>query len=78
MLSEAKVDVYAQNLMKAMPISFTEVSAEAKYLVLTRAMAPKGMSPDEFTGEVQSTAPIFADSGALTMRLGHIIAGSNA
>ena len=40
-------------------------------------MALKGMSPDAFTGEVQNTAPIFADGGALTMRLGRIMTGSN-
>ena len=33
MLNEAEVDIYARNLMKAMPISFTEGSTEAKYLV---------------------------------------------
>ena len=77
MLNEAEIDIYARNLMKAMPLSFTEGSAEAKYLVLTRAMAPKGMSPDEFTREVQNTASIFADGGALTMRLGRIMTGSN-
>ena len=77
MINEAGVDVYIRNMMKTMPISFTESAAEAKYLVLTRAIAPKGMSPDEFTNEVQNTASIFADGGALTMRLARILTGAN-
>ena len=77
MINQAGADVYIRNIMKAMPISFTESAAEAKYLVLTRAMPQKGMSSNEFTGEVQKTTSIFADSGALTMRLGRIMTGSN-
>ena len=77
LINEAGADVYVRNMMKAMPISFSESAAEAKYLVLTRAMPPKGMSPEEFTGEVQNATPIFADGGALTMRLGRIMTGSN-
>ena len=77
MTDDTGADVYIRNIMKAMPITFTESAAEAKYLVLTRAMAPKGMSPDEFTGEVQNAASVFADGGTLTMRLGRIMTGSN-
>ena len=77
MINDAGAEVYIRNMMKAMPISYTERTKEAKYLVLTRAMAPKGMSSDEFTGEVQNSTSIFADGGALTMRLGKIMTGSN-
>ena len=44
---------------------------------MTRAMPQKRMSPEEFTGEVQNAAATFADGGALTMRLGRIMTGTN-
>lgn len=77
LINEAGADIYVRNMMKAMPISFTENASDATQLVLTRAMAPKCMSPDEFTGEVQNAAPMFADGGALTMRLGRVTTGFN-
>ena len=77
MINEAGADVFFRNMMKVMPISFTESASEAKYLVLTRAMPQKGMSSDEFTGEVQNATSIFANGGALTMRLGRIMTGAN-
>ena len=77
MINDAGADVYVRNVMKSMPLEFTESSAKAKYLVLTRAMPQKGMSPEVFTGEVQDAASTFADGGALTMRLGRIMTGTN-
>ena len=77
MINDAGANVYVRNVMKAMPLEFIEGSEEAKYLVLTRAMPQTGMSPEEFTGEVQNAAATFSDGGALTMRLGRIITGTN-
>ena len=42
-------------------MNLLRVPEQAKYLVLTRAMAQTGMSPEEFTGEVQNAAATFAD-----------------
>ena len=68
MINDAGADVYVRNVMKAMPIEFTESSEQAKIPSSDPSNATKGMSPEEFTGEANAAAT-FADGGALTMRL---------
>lgn len=78
MMSESGAEIYIRNMMKIMPLRFDEGDAStAKYLVLTRAMAPAGMTAEDFTAKVQAAADLFADGGAVSMRLGRVMTGTN-
>ena len=76
MINQAGADVYIRNIMKAMPISFTESAAEAKYLVLTRATPQKACHPTNLQVRCKKP-PLSLLIAALTMRLGRIMTGSN-
>ena len=74
MMASGKVSVVMRNLVKMHAVPFDQNVAETpKFIVLTRATAA-----DTMIDTVTQLAPIFADGGALTLRYGTLVTGSNA
>ena len=74
MMASGKVSVVMRNILKIHSVPFDHNTSETpKFIVLTRAAAPQS-SIDTVT----QLAPIFADNGALTLRFGTLVTGSNA
>jgi hypothetical protein len=74
MMASGKVSVVMRNLVKMHAVPFDQNVAETpKFIVLTRAAAPATM-----IDTVTQLAPIFAECGALTLRYGTLVTGSNA
>ena len=74
MMGSGKVSVVMRNILKIHSVPFDHNTSETpKFIVLTRAAAPQS-SIDTVT----QLAPIFADNGALTLRFGTLVTGSNA
>ena len=65
-------------IRKLSPVDFPQkMDGDPKYLVLTRA-TPTGFTPDQIVTEFSKMSHLFADNGALTLRFGRIMTGSNA
>lgn len=74
MMASGKVSVVMRNLLKIHAVPFDQNTTKTpKFVVLTRATAA-----DTMIDTVTQLAPIFADSGALTLRYGTLVTGSNA
>jgi len=74
MMASGKVSVVMRNLLKMHAVPFDQNTTETpKFTVLTRVTAA-----DTMIDTVTQLAPIFADSGALTLRYGTLVTGSNA
>jgi hypothetical protein len=74
MMASGKVSVVMRNLLKIHAVPFDQNTTEtAKFIVLTRATAA-----DTMIDTITQLAPIFADGGALTLRYGTLVTGSNA
>ena len=72
------VKVVLRNISKLSPVDFPQkMDGDPKYLVLTRA-TPTGFTPDQIVTEFSKMSHLFADNGALTLRFGRIMTGSNA
>ena len=72
-----KVCIVLRNIIKIFPISFESApDSSPKYLVLTKA-AVDPANKDAAINHVQEATGILSESGALTVRYGHIITGSN-
>jgi hypothetical protein len=74
MMASGKVSVVMRNLLKIHAVPFDQNTTKTpKFIVLTRATAA-----DTMIDTVTQLAPIFADGGALTLRYGTLVTGSNA
>jgi hypothetical protein len=74
MMASGKVSVVLLNLLKIHAVPFDQNTTKTpKFIVLTRATAA-----DTMIDTVTQLAPIFADGGALTLRYGTLVTGSNA
>ena len=74
MMASGKVSVVMRNLLKIHAVPFDQNTTKPpKFIVLTRATAA-----DTMIDTVTQLAPIFADGGALTLRYGTLVTGSNA
>jgi hypothetical protein len=74
MMASGKVSVVMRNLLKIHAVPFDQNTTKTpKFVVLTRATAA-----DTMIDTVTQLAPIFADGGALTLRYGTLVTGSNA
>ena len=77
LFQSAKVSIVLRNIIKILPISFESASAPSpKYLVLTKAAADPA-NKDAAIDHVQQATGILSENGALTVRYGQIITGSN-
>ena len=73
-MSSGKVQVVLRNILTTHPVQFDQNRAvPSKYAVLTRAS-----SADPMISEMSQLAEVFAENGALTLRYGTLITGSNA
>jgi len=74
MMASGKVQVVMRNILKLHSVPFdNKMSDAAKFAVLTRASAPASS-----VETITQLAPIFADNGAITLRFGTLVTGSNA
>ena len=74
MMASGKVSVVMRNLLKIHAVAFDQNTTKTpKFIVLTRATAA-----DTMIDTITQLAPIFADGGALTLRYGTLVTGSNA
>ena len=72
-----KVCIVLRNIIKILPISFeSPIDPSPKYLVLTKAAADP-VNKDAAIDHVQKATGILSENGALTVRYGQIITGSN-
>ncbi|MBM09989.1 MAG: hypothetical protein CMF69_10530 [Magnetovibrio sp.] len=77
LIRSGKVNVILRNIVKIIPIEFnacTELSP--KYMVFTKA-AMDPVNRDAAINHLSQVAHIFSDNGALTLRYGQLITGSN-
>ena len=74
MMASGKVSVVMRNLLKIHAVPFDQNTTKTpKFIGLTRVTAA-----DTMIDTVTQLAPIFADGGALTLRYGTLVTGSNA
>lgn len=74
MMASGKVSVVMRNLLKIHAVPFDQNTTKTpKFIVLTLVTAA-----DTMIDTVTQLAPIFADGGALTLRYGTLVTGSNA
>ena len=75
-MDSGKANVYLRNVATSLPTKFENSSEHPKYIVITRAEA--GLSEkDRFLNCINESASCFKENGALTMRFGNLLTGSN-
>jgi len=74
MMASGKVQVVMRNILKLHSVPFEQNTSDTmKFAVLTRASAPASS-----VATITQLAPVFAVNGAMTLRFGTIVTGSNA
>ena len=76
MMNSGKANIYLRNIATALPTKFENSSEHPKYIVITRAEAAMS-NKDKFLNCINDTASCFKDNGALTLRFGNLLTGSN-
>ena len=76
MMNSGKANIYLRNIATALPTKFENSSEYPKYIVITRAEAAMS-NKDKFLNCINDTASCFKDNGALTLRFGNLLTGSN-
>jgi len=76
MMNSGKANIYLRNIATALPTKFENSSEHPKYIVITRAEAAMS-DKDKFLNCINDTASCFKDNGALTLRFGNLLTGSN-
>ena len=74
--NSGKVNIYLRNIATSLPLDFPTSNEHPKYIVLTRAEASL-TEKDRFLNCINKSASAFKDNGALTMKFGNLITGSN-
>tara|TARA_B100000575_G_C22729625_1_gene437650 strand:- start:2 stop:622 length:621 start_codon:yes stop_codon:yes gene_type:complete len=75
-MNSGKANIYLRNIATSLPTKFDNSSEHPKYIVITRAEA--GLSEkDRFLNCINESASCFKENGALTMRFGNLLTGSN-
>ena len=75
-MDSGKANVYLRNVATSLPTKFENSSEHPKYIVITRAET--GLSDkDRFLNCINESASCFKENGALTMRFGNLLTGSN-
>ena len=75
-MDSGKVNVYLRNIATSLPTKFENSIEHPKYIVITRAEASMS-DKDKFLNCINDTASCFKDNGAITLRLGNLLTGSN-
>ena len=75
-MDSGKANIYLRNIATSLPTKFEQSSEHPKYIVITRAEAAMS-DKDKFLNCINDTASCFKDNGALTLRFGNLLTGSN-
>ena len=75
-MNSGKANVYLRNVATSLPTNFENTTEHPKYIVITRAEASMS-DKDKFLNCINDTASCFKDNGALTLRFGNLLTGSN-
>ena len=75
-MDSGKVNVYLRNIATSLPTKFENSTEHPKYIVITRAEAAMS-DKDKFLNCINDTASCFKDNGAITLRFGNLLTGSN-
>ena len=75
-MSSGKANIYLRNIATSLQTKFEQSAEHPKYIVMTRAEASMS-DKEKFLDCVNDTSSCFKDNGALTLRFGNLITGSN-
>jgi len=75
-MSSGKANIYLRNIATSLQTKFEQSSKHPKYIVMTRAEASMS-DKEKFLDCVNDTSSCFKDNGALTLRFGNLLTGSN-
>ena len=75
-MSSGKANIYLRNIDTSLQTKFEQSAEHPKYIVMTRAEASMS-DKDKFLNCINNTASCFKDNGALTLRFGNLLTGSN-
>ena len=75
-MNSGKVNIYLRNISTSLPTKFEQSSVHPKYLVITRAEANIS-DKEKFLKCINETSTCFKKNGALTLRFGNLLTGSN-
>ena len=75
-MNSGKANIYLRNIATSLPTKFDNSSENPKYIVITRAESSMS-NKDKFLNCVNETSSCFKDNGALTLRFGNLLTGSN-
>ena len=75
-MSSGKANIYLRNIATSLQTKFDQSSEHPKYIVITRAEASMS-DKEKFLDCINDTSSCFKDNGALTLRFGNLLTGSN-
>ena len=75
-MDSGKANIYLRNIATSLPTKFEQSSEHPKYIVITRAESSMS-NKDKFLNCINETSTCFKDNGALTLRFGNLLTGSN-
>ena len=75
-MDSGKANIYLRNIATSLPTKFEQNAEHPKYIVITRAEASLSHK-DKFLDCINDTVSCFKDNGALTLRFGNLLTGSN-
>ena len=75
-MNSGKANIYLRNISTSLPTKFENSSEHPKYIVITRAESAMS-NKDKFLNCINDTSSCFKDNGALTLRFGNLLTGSN-
>ena len=75
-MNSGKANVYLRNIATSLPTKFENSNEHPKYIVITRAEAAMS-DKDKFLNCINDTASCFKENGAITLRFGNLLTGSN-
>ena len=75
-MSSGKANIYLRNIATSLQTKFEQIAEHPKYIVMTRAEASMS-DKEKFLDCVNDISSCFKDNGALTLRFGNLLTGSN-
>ena len=75
-MNSGKANIYLRNIATSLPTKFENSAEHPKYIVITRAETAMS-NKDKFLNCINDTSSCFKENGALTLRFGTLLTGSN-
>ena len=75
-MSSGKANIYLRNIATSLQTKFEQSTEHPKYIVMTRAEASMS-DKEKFLDCINDTSSCFKENGALTLRFGNLLTGSN-